>query len=256
MNGRLRLRDMVAAATVLLLAWAALARLLHNPCLPAPHVVAARLFRDMARGELAAHAAASLGRVLGGMAITAGVALPLGLLMAQDRRLNRLLAPFVYLVHPVPKVVLAPVILLLFGLGEAPKVLLIVLILVSPVLVQVRDSAAALPRDLLISVRALGARPAAMLRFVYLPATLPALFSALRQSAGTALAVLYLAEMTATTRGLGYYIYFTGSTLLDFPAMYAGVVTMAALGVLLFLAVDAAERRLCRWRCDAPHATG
>jgi ABC-type nitrate/sulfonate/bicarbonate transport system permease component len=94
----------------------------------------------------------------------------------------------------------------------------------------------------------LGAGRRALYRFVYLPASLPAILTALRQSIGTAVAVLYVAELFATQRGLGYYIFYTGSTLLDYPAMYAGVVAMSLLGLGLYFGVDWLERRVCPWQ--------
>jgi len=120
----------------------------------------------------------------------------------------------------------------------------------------VRDAAAAIRPELLISVRSLGAGRRALYRFVYLPAGLPAILTAVRQSIGTAIAVLYIAELFATKYGLGYYIYlqgstlfdyprmYAGSTLFDYPRMYAGVLAMSLLGFGLYAAVDAVERRL------------
>jgi NitT/TauT family transport system permease protein len=87
-----------------------------------------------------------------------------------------------------------------------------------------------------------------LFKYVYLPASLPAIFTALRQSVGTAIAVLYIAELFATTKGLGYYIYFEGSTLLNYPAMYAGVLTMSLLGLGMYFSVDRLERWLCPWQ--------
>jgi ABC-type nitrate/sulfonate/bicarbonate transport system permease component len=96
----------------------------------------------------------------------------------------------------------------------------------------------------LTSVRSLGAGRRALLRFVYLPASLPAILTAIRQSIGTAVAVLYIAELFATRYGLGYYIYLHGSTLFDYPRMYAGVLAMSLLGFLLYAALDTAQRLL------------
>ncbi|MBN1260565.1 MAG: ABC transporter permease subunit, partial [Anaerolineae bacterium] len=98
-----------------------------------------------------------------------------------------------------------------------------------------------------LSVRSLGAGRRALFRFVYLPASLPAILTAVRQSIGTSVAVLYVAELFATRWGLGYYIYLQGSTLFNYPAMYAGVLVMSLLGLGLYFGVDAVERRLCRW---------
>lgn len=64
----------------------------------------------------------------------------------------------------------------------------------------------------------------------------------------TAVAVLYVAELFATQRGLGYYVFLAGSTLFDYPKMYAGVVAMSLLGLGLHFAFDALHRRLCRWQ--------
>ena len=64
---------------------------------------------------------------------------------------------------------------------------------------------------------------------------------------GTAVAVLYIAELIATRRGLGYYIYLNGSTLFDYPAMYAGIVALSLLGLGLYFGVDWLEKKICLW---------
>ncbi len=81
----------------------------------------------------------------------------------------------------------------------------------------VRDQAAAIRPELIQSVRSLGAGRRALFRFVYLPASLPAILTALRQSVGTAVAVLYVAELFATQRGLGYYIYYQWQHAVQLP---------------------------------------
>jgi NitT/TauT family transport system permease protein len=65
---------------------------------------------------------------------------------------------------------------------------------------------------------------------------------------GTAVAVLYVAELFATQRGLGYYIYLKGSTLFDYPAMYTGIMAMSLLGFGLYVSVEWLERKLCPWQ--------
>jgi NitT/TauT family transport system permease protein len=150
--------------------------------------------------------------------------------------------------YPIPKVVLVPIILLLFGIGDFPKIIIIFLILFFQILVLVRDSAAGIEPKTLLSVRSLGAGRRALFRYVYLPASLSAILTALRQSVGTAVAVLYIAELFATQQGLGYYIYLNGNTLFNYPAMYAGVLAMSIMGLGLYFAVDRLERRFCPWR--------
>ncbi len=87
-----------------------------------------------------------------------------------------------------------------------------------------------------------------MFRFVYLPASLPGILTALRQSVGTAVAVLYVAELFATQKGLGYYISYNGSTLFNYPVMYAGIVALSLMGLGLYFGVDWLERKLCPWQ--------
>jgi NitT/TauT family transport system permease protein len=97
-------------------------------------------------------------------------------------------------------------------------------------------------------VRSLGAGRRALFRFVYLPASLPAILTAVRQSIGTAVAVLYVVELVATQKGLGYYIYLNGSTLFDYPKMYAGVIAMSLLGLGLYYSADLLHRKMCPWQ--------
>jgi len=243
----MRRRDLALASLALLLAWEAASLLIAQPILPSPLLVAKALARELG-ADLPAHFAASLLRVLAGISLSVLLATPLGLLLGQSRRLDRLLSPLVYLLYPIPKVVFVPVVLLLLGIGEVAKIAIIFIILFFQILVLVRDQAASIPPQLVLSLRSLGAGRRALLRLVYLPASLPGLLTALRQSVGTAIAVLYIAELFATRRGLGYYIYFEGSTLMDYPAMYAGIIAMSVLGLGLYFGVDWLEKRLCPWK--------
>jgi len=248
-------RALLLGTVVLLAAWQTLSWIVsagvlpfraQTNILPGPLVVFPVFFQQFPRA-LGQHFLVSLWRVLASMALSVALAVPAGLVMGQSQRLNRLLAPLVYLTYPVPKVVLVPVVVLFFGVGDAGKIFVITLILFFQILVLVRDAAANLRAELIQSVRSLGAGRRALFLYVYLPASLPAVLTALRVSVGTAVAVLYVAELYATQQGLGYYIFLEGSTLLDYPAMYAGIVAMALMGLGLYFAVDGLEHWLCPW---------
>jgi len=243
-------RDLLLAALGLILVWQIAAMLVRRPILPAPFEVARTLLSELGNG-LMVHVLASLWRVAAGTLLSVLVAVPAGLAIGASEKWNRVFSPLIYLLYPIPKVVFVPIILLFLGIGDAAKIAIIFLILFFQILVLVRDQAAAIPYQLMQSLRSLGAGRRALFRFVYLPASLPAILTALRQSVGTAVAVLYIAELFATTRGLGYYIYYQGSTLLNYPAMYAGVVAMSLLGLGLYFSVDWLERRLCPWKFAA-----
>jgi ABC-type nitrate/sulfonate/bicarbonate transport system permease component len=243
----MRRRDLLLAALAFLLIWQAVALIVNEPILPGPLAVASAFVAGLQK-DLAAHFLVSAWRVLASILLAVALAAPAGLILGQSKRLDRIFSPVIYMLYPIPKVVLVPVILLLFGIGDFPKIIIIFLILFFQILVLVRDSAASIEPKTLLSVRSLGAGRRALFRYVYLPASLSAILTALRQSVGTAVAVLYIAELFATQKGLGYYIYLNGNTLFNYPAMYAGVVAMSLLGLGLYFTVDRLERRFCPWR--------
>jgi NitT/TauT family transport system permease protein len=240
-------RDLLLAALALLLIWQVAAMIVNQPILPGPLAVAQAFVVGLQK-DLAGHFLVSTWRVLASILLAVALAAPAGMILGQSKRLDRIFSPVIYMLYPIPKVVLVPVILLLFGIGDFPKIIIIFLILFFQILVLVRDSAASIEPRTLLSVRSLGAGRRALFRYVYLPASLSAILTALRQSVGTAVAVLYIAELFATQKGLGYYIYLNGNTLFNYPAMYAGVVAMSLLGLGLYFTVDRLERRFCPWR--------
>ncbi|MCJ7678286.1 MAG: ABC transporter permease [Anaerolineales bacterium] len=243
----MRRSSVLIAALALGVLWQLAAWVVHRPILPPPLEVV-RVFAVEIVGDLGLDFLASLGRVVASMALAVVTAVPAGLALGQMPALNRIFSPVIYILYPIPKVVLVPVILLFLGISDLAKVVIIFLILFFQILVLVRDQAAGLRPELVASVRSLGAGRRALFRFVYYPASLPAILTALRQSIGTAVAVLYVAELFATQRGLGYYIYLHGSTLFDYPRMYAGVLAMSLLGLGLYFGVDGLQRRLCPWQ--------
>jgi len=241
-------RELIFAILVILAVWQAAAMLIRQPILPSPLVVILVFFQELVNGSMIPHVLASLWRVLISTLLAIATAAPLGLILGQSQRFNSLFSPVIYILYPIPKVVFVPIILLLFGIGDFPKIVIIFIILFFQILVLVRDQAAAIRPELIQSVRSLGAGRRALFRFVYIPASVPAILTALRQSVGTAVAVLYIAELFATQKGLGYYIYYNGSTLFDYASMYAGIIALSLMGLILYFSVDWLERRLCPWQ--------
>ncbi len=239
-------RDTLVAAAAILLVWQIISWGLRLSILPGPAEVL-RAFVVALPQDLGRHFLVSGLRVLASIILAVLTAWPLGLALGQSPRLDRLLAPAIYLIYPVPKIVFLPIVLLLLGIGNLSKVFIIAFILFFQILVVVRDAAGGIRPELVHSVRSLGAGRRALFRFVYLPACLPAVLTALRVSTGTAVAVLFFAESFATTSGLGYYIIVETWGRLAYPEMYAGVVGMALLGFLLYAALDQLEKRLCPW---------
>jgi ABC-type nitrate/sulfonate/bicarbonate transport system permease component len=240
-------RELLYAIIALLVLWQVAAWIVHRPILPPPFQVGVVFIQQLGKGLLE-HFLVSLWRVVASTILAVSLAAPAGLILGQSKQLNRLFSPLIYLLYPIPKVVFVSIILLFLGTGNLAKIAIIFLILFFQILVLVRDQAATLRPELIQSVYSLGAGRRALFRFVYLPASIPAILTALRQSVGTAVAVLYIAELFATQKGLGYYIYLNGSTLFNYPAMYAGILAMSLLGLGLYFSVDWLERRFCPWQ--------
>ena len=240
-------RDAAVGVVAALIIWELLALLIARPVFPPPTQVLV-VFGEQITGDLGWHLLVSSGRVIAAIVLSVLTAVPAGLGLGQIRALNRLFSPLIYIAHPIPKIVFLPVILVLFGSGDGSKVFLIALILFFQILVVVRDEAAELRPELILSVRSIGAGRRALFRYVYLPASLPAVLTALRVSVGTAIAVLFIAETYATSSGLGYYIIVESWGALRYAQMYAGVLAMSLLGLALYFAVDELNRRLCPWR--------
>jgi NitT/TauT family transport system permease protein len=237
----------LAAALGLLAAWWGVSILAATPFLPSPVAVSERLASLAAGRDLWLHVAMSLARVLAAVVSACAAAVPLGIAAGRSRACDRLVTPFTYLLAPVPKIALLPVIMLLAGLGELSKVLVVFLVLFFQILVAARDGSRAIPDAWYLSLVSLGARPRHRLRYVTWPAVLPSLFTALRVGIGTALAVLFFAETFGTRWGLGYFVVESWMRM-AYTDLYAGVAVFGALGFVLIRLTDAAASRACRWQ--------
>lgn len=233
------------ALAALLVGWAALAAVVGSPALPGPAIAITTFVEQWP--EIWPEIVVSFWRVMAAMLIGTALAVPLGLWLGRSPRADAVAAPIIFLTYPIPKVVLLPVFFVLLGLGHAPKVALIALIVFFQILVTARDAAKAVPEPSVLSVRSLGASSVDVYRHVIVPAALPDIFTALRIGTGTAIAVLFLAESIAGSSGIGWYIVDAWGSI-DYPGMFAGIIGMALLGVALYEALDAVERRMTRWR--------
>ena len=228
------------------LLWWAASRLIGPRMVPSPASVYLRAGNLWADGVVL-HLVVSLWRAGAGLVLALVIGSALGLVMAHSSRWNRILHPLVYLTYPIPKTALLPVLLLLFGLGDSSKILLVTLIVIFQVIVSVRGAALSIPREHYHHITSLGAGPWQRFRHVTLPAILPELFTNTKVSVGTALSILFFSEGYGTDLGIGYYILDAWGRL-DYPDMYGGIVALALLGFALFAALDALEGRLCRWQ--------
>jgi 4-hydroxybenzoate polyprenyltransferase len=237
-------------ATVILvlgLAWKLAAAVLSSSILPPPELAVSAFAQAIKGWPFWMHFGASSLRVVVAMLLAWLVAFPLGILLGSRARLDAWLAPFIFLTYPIPKIVLLPVVLLVFGLGNASKVTLLGLITGYQIVVATRDGVLSIHHKYLDSVYSLGATGWQVVREVLLPAALPHGFTALRLGTGTSVAVLFFAESFATTEGLGYFIMDAWGKL-AYVQMFVGIFGMSLLGVILYESANALERWCCAWK--------
>ena len=236
----------VKVITGILVLWQLLAMVLHIAFIPTPLAVLANIFHIFF-SKIALHLLLSLWRIFAGLAVSILVGLPLGLCMGYFPAWNRHLSPLVYFTYPIPKIALLPLVMLIFGLGEFAKIFMIMLIVVFQVAVSMRDAVLGIPKETFYSMISLGACRRDIFKLVVIPASLPALFSSVRVSLGTALSVLFFTETFGTQYGLGYFI-MDAWMRINYVDMFSGILILGFLGLLLFGCVDACERVVCRWK--------
>jgi NitT/TauT family transport system permease protein len=237
------------AVTILLIfiAWHALSYLLGNMLLPSPLEVLAQAFQDVHALIFWRHVWASAYRIIAGLIIAFITAVPLGLFLGSSSRLDRLFSPLIYLGYPVPKIVLLPIIFVLFGLGETSKIMLVALIIFFQLLITTRDAARSVDREVIYSLKSLGGGRFDFYRHVVWPVSLPGIFTSLRIVTGTAVAVLFFVESIGTNKGLGFYIIDTWGRA-DYASMFVGIIALSVIGIILYETFDLLERRLCKWK--------
>jgi ABC-type nitrate/sulfonate/bicarbonate transport system permease component len=239
-----RVLGYVGAIVVIVVGWQVASSLLASPALPGPTAAIGMFFSHA--GAIAPQFAVSALRVVSAILLGLVTGAPLGLLLGRSGSADSVFGPLVFLSYPVPWVVIMPVLIVLLGIGTPSIVTLIWIIVFFQILVTARDGARAIPSAAVLSVRSLGASRTQVLAHVVVPGAMPAIFTALRISSGTAVAVLFFTESIAGSTGLGYYV-FDAWGRVQYSDMFAGILAMALLGVLLYEVIDVVQSRVCRW---------
>ena len=232
-------------ACALLALWYLIAQAAELPILPSPERVAERL-AGIFLSDIAVHGAYSLWRIAAGLCLAILIGFPLGMIMGDFPKADRYLAPIVYLTYPIPKIALLPILMLLAGLGELSKILMIFLIIVFQVVVAVRDGIHAIPKEIYEPLVSLGASFGEIFREILWPASLPKFLTAVRVAMATAISVLFFTETFGTQYGMGYFI-MDAWLRVNYLEMYSGIVVLSAMGLMLFGLLDFVEYQTCRW---------
>jgi NitT/TauT family transport system permease protein/sulfonate transport system permease protein len=242
----------VAVPLALLGMWqlAAHRKAINTRYFPAPSTIwtsGVDLIRD---GVLVDDMIVSFRRVMLGFLIGSITGVASGILLGASRLARAALEPTIYALWTVPKLALLPLLLLIFGLGEAPIVVLIAIncyfLLLIPTIAAIASVGAAYRE----AADAFGATSLEELRHVLLPAAIPQIFVALRLAAGASILVMVGAEFVQGDDGLGHLIWHSWQLFMA-DRMYVGIAVVAVSGALFTMLIAAIGRRLTPW--DTTH---
>lgn len=237
----------MALLLVGLLVWEVWVRVDHTPAwlLPSPSAIARGLIDD--RGLLAHHGWVTLQEVLLGFAAALIAGVLLAIAIDGSALVSRAVYPIVVASQAIPIVALAPLLLVWFGYGLAPKVIVTALVAFFPIVVTCVDGLRSADRDALELVRAMGGGRLARFRLIKAPSALPALFSGARIGVTVAVIGAVFGEYVGSNAGLGYLMNISSGRLLT-VRVFACIVVLATLAVGLFGLAGWLERRLLPWR--------
>jgi len=197
--------------------------------------------------ELYTDIGASLGRALPGFAIGAALGIALGLAAGVSRALDGALSPVIFLTYPVPKIVMLPIFMIWFGIGDLSKVLIIALACFYPVFINAYYGARSTQKILVWSALNMGAGQGEIFRRVVVPSAAPQIFAGLRVSLALSFIVMFAAEMINARSGLGQLIRVAENSL-RFDLMYVSLVTIAILGFAGDSLLRLARQRALAWQ--------
>jgi sulfonate transport system permease protein len=237
-----------AFGALLLLLWEyAIGQVINQRYVSRPSEIAARLVDLVADGTLARHVATTMTEA--GLGYLIGVAVGLGtaITLVAVPVLDEVLAPFIAAFYSIPKIALAPLFIMWFGLGTTPKVLLAALMVFLIVLVNTVAGVRSISPGLIDVSRILGARGLTLVRTVVLPGAAPAVVASIRLTFSRAMVGALLGEFIAATNGLGFLIV-RASRQFDTATMYAGIMVVAVLVMAVNGVVRLIEARAMPWR--------
>ncbi|OFB38027.1 ABC transporter permease [Mycolicibacterium sp. (ex Dasyatis americana)] len=214
--------------------------------LPTVTEIAAALVNRLGTPEYWLDLGQSLIRILTGFGIAAVVGVVTGILLGRTAWFADIFGPLTELARPIPAIAIVPVAILLFPSDEAGIVFITFLAAYFPIMVSVRHAVRALPTIWEDSVRTLGGGRLDVLRQVVLPGILPGLFGGLSVGMGVAWICVISAEMISGRLGVGYRTW-QAYTVLNYPDVFVGIVTIGVLGFVTAAAVELLGRRVTRW---------
>jgi NitT/TauT family transport system permease protein len=236
----------LATLALLVVAWHVATRLFDWPrwLVPSPVDVWHALVDE--RGYLPRHVLTTLLETLGGFALAIAVGIPLAVAIAYSRFLERTIYPVLLALNAVPKIAIAPILVLWMGFGAGPKVVVAFLLCVFPIVIATATGLRVTPTEYVELIRSLDATPFDAFTKVRFPAALPHVLVGLKVAISLAVIGAVIGEFVGADEGLGHVIIASGTNVNTSLAV-AAMVLLALLSIVLFYALVALERLLVPW---------
>jgi NitT/TauT family transport system permease protein len=229
-----------------LLAWEVIVRILKVPLylLPPPSDVVVTFIDNFEK--LLFHGWITTYEMLLGYALAVGIGIPLAVAITSSQRFDNFVMPTMLFFQVVPKVAIAPLFLVWFGVGVLPKVLVAFLISFFPIVIDAAVGLRSMSSEMRDLARSMGATRMQIFRDFRLPTSLPYLFSGLKVAATLAVAGAVVGEFVGADKGLGYLLLVTNSNM-ETSLMFATIVALTFIGLAFFYVVEFIEKLLIPW---------
>jgi ABC-type nitrate/sulfonate/bicarbonate transport system permease component len=241
----------IASPVGLLLAWEVAGRLgfIDVRFFPAPSSIIEVMIRMIGTGELINHILISLQRITLGFLLGGIPAIVIGIIMGISRPVRALVDPLIVATYPIPKSAILPFILLIFGLGEMSKVVMVAIGVFFPVAINSTAGVLQINQIYLDVGKSFKASPWDTFRTIALPGALPFIMTGVKLGAGLALILIAVAEMVGAKSGIGYMIWSAWETF-AVAKMYVGLFVIALIGFGVSFLLREVERWVIRWKAD------
>lgn len=234
---------------MLLVLWDLVVRIFKIPpyLVPPPMAVVKQLIAEWPM--LLSQSLPTLYATLGGFAASAIIGVPIAMWISYSRTVESFVYPLLVFSQSVPKVAIAPLFVVWFGFGIVPKVIAAFLLGFFPVVVSTVQGFKSVEPDVIDLARSMGANPLKIFLKFRLPQALPSIFSGLKVSVTLAVVGAVVGEFVGSNSGIGFVLQRATGTF-DLPLMFAALVVLSSIGVILFVAVDVAERLMIPWHAS------
>ncbi len=241
-------RDRLLVFVAILAAWEAAGYLgVSEIWISSPSAVGQRLYTLALSGELFVHAQRTVTEAALGLALAFAVGVPIGIAMARYKYANEVAEPFVMALYSLPRVALAPLFIIWFGIDLFSKVMMAFSTVIFIFMLNIHEGLKTIDRDLVDLFRTMRAPRSVMFRKVILPWLAPWVIASLRIGIGLSLVGAVVAELIGSSAGLGWYIE-NAAGRLDTTGVFAGLVSLTVIAAIGNMLVARLEKKISGWR--------